>query len=181
MADDVFSGSRTPSPSQVHVPPSALGRTRSEPSDVPRLRSQHSTAGYRDGIAHGKSTSVQGGFDEGYRYGAAVGLGVGYLLGILDGIIAQACVGVDAAADDDDDGDRVRALVSRARIELALEELLGQRYWDEPWFTLSPPPSDAEPGPGVLEMHPLMTKWTQLVADEAERWGIALEHPRLTG
>ena len=56
-------------------------------SDVPRLRSIHVTAGYRDGIADGKSQSVQAGFDEGYSLGAVIGLDVGWILGILEGLI----------------------------------------------------------------------------------------------
>ena len=57
-------------------------------SDIPRLRSIHITSGYRDGIATGKMQSVQAGFDEGYSLGAVLGLKAGWILGVLEGLIA---------------------------------------------------------------------------------------------
>ncbi len=62
---------------------------RDEVSDIPRMRSQHSTAGYRDGIAHAKSQSVQEGFDEGYPIGARLGMEVGCILGVLEGLVSS--------------------------------------------------------------------------------------------
>ena len=61
-------------------------------SDTPRLRSIHVTAGYRDGIADGKTRSVQAGFDEGYSLGAVMGLNVGWILGTLKGLITAIIV-----------------------------------------------------------------------------------------
>lgn len=58
-----------------------------EPSDLPSLRRQHVTAGYRDGIATSKSEHVQRGFDAGYPVGAQFGLRVGTILGILEGLV----------------------------------------------------------------------------------------------
>lgn len=58
-----------------------------EPSDLPSLRRQHVTAGYRDGIAASKSEHVQRGFDAGYPVGAQFGLRVGTILGILEGLV----------------------------------------------------------------------------------------------
>ncbi|RAH65146.1 Yae1 family protein [Aspergillus aculeatinus CBS 121060] len=59
----------------------------SEPSDLPSLRRQHVTAGYRDGLAAAKSTQVQSGFDAGFPVGAQLGMRVGTILGILEGAI----------------------------------------------------------------------------------------------
>ena len=61
-----------------------------EVSDIPRLRMQHSTAGYRDGIAHAKTESVQEGFDEGYPLGSRLGTRVGALVGLLEGLVAAS-------------------------------------------------------------------------------------------
>ncbi|RAK74030.1 Yae1 family protein [Aspergillus fijiensis CBS 313.89] len=58
-----------------------------EPSDLPSLRRQHVTAGYRDGLAAAKSTQVQSGFDAGFPVGAQLGMRVGTILGILEGAI----------------------------------------------------------------------------------------------
>ncbi|KAF3396927.1 putative protein yae1 [Talaromyces pinophilus] len=65
-----------------------------EPSDLPSLRRQHVTAGYRDGIATSKSEHVQRGFDAGYPVGAQFGLRVGTILGILEGLVG----GLDSTA-----------------------------------------------------------------------------------
>lgn len=94
LFDDVFdTGDETNEPQKENT--LAQNRNLSHPtsffsnnvSDVPRLRSVHVTAGYRDGIADGKTRSVQAGFDEGYSLGAVMGLNVGWIMGILDGLI----------------------------------------------------------------------------------------------
>ena len=61
-----------------------------EVSDIPKLRRQHSTAGYRDGVAHAKTQSVQEGFDEGYPLGSRLGARVGALVGLLEGLVAAS-------------------------------------------------------------------------------------------
>ncbi|RAH42364.1 Yae1 family protein [Aspergillus brunneoviolaceus CBS 621.78] len=81
--DDIF-GSSPPhdDPDHNHTPAPAT-----EPSDLPSLRRQHVTAGYRDGLAAAKSTQVQSGFDAGFPVGAQLGMRVGTILGILEGAI----------------------------------------------------------------------------------------------
>lgn len=59
-----------------------------ETSEIPLLRRQHITSGYRDGVASAKSGSIQAGFDEGYPVGANLGLRVGIVLGSLEGLAA---------------------------------------------------------------------------------------------
>ena len=54
----------------------------------------HVTAGYRDGIAVAREKAVQGGFDEGWILGAALGMRAGYVLGVMEGIVAA--IGPDA-------------------------------------------------------------------------------------
>lgn len=60
--------------------------TTNEPSDLPSLRRQHVTAGYRDGVATSKGQHVQEGFDAGFPVGAQLGMRAGTILGILEGI-----------------------------------------------------------------------------------------------
>lgn len=57
-----------------------------EPSDLPSLRRQHVTAGYRDGVSTSKGEHVQRGFDAGFPVGAQLGMRAGTVLGILEGI-----------------------------------------------------------------------------------------------
>jgi hypothetical protein len=95
--DDIFGSSpddhdyqRDPFTEQDHerrndIIPST--QSTAEPSDLPSLRRQHVTAGYRDGIAFSKSEHVQRGFDAGYPVGAQFGLRVGTILGILEGLV----------------------------------------------------------------------------------------------
>lgn len=57
-----------------------------EPSDLPSLRRQHVTAGYRDGVSTSKGEHVQRGFDAGFPVGAQLGMRAGTILGIMEGI-----------------------------------------------------------------------------------------------
>jgi hypothetical protein len=59
----------------------------SEPSDLPSLRRQHVTAGYRDGTAASKGAHVQQGFDAGFPVGAQMGMRAGTVLGIMEGLL----------------------------------------------------------------------------------------------
>ncbi|KAF2229538.1 hypothetical protein EV356DRAFT_510813 [Viridothelium virens] len=58
-----------------------------EPSEIPRLRSTHINAGYRDGISSSKVRYVQDGFDEGYSLGATIGLKAGFVLGVAESLM----------------------------------------------------------------------------------------------
>ncbi|CAG8241297.1 unnamed protein product [Penicillium salamii] len=59
----------------------------SEPSDLPSLRRQHVTAGYRDGTSTSKGLHVQDGFDAGFPIGAQMGMRAGTVLGIMEGLL----------------------------------------------------------------------------------------------
>ncbi|KAL4975195.1 hypothetical protein BDW66DRAFT_74656 [Aspergillus desertorum] len=80
--DDIF-GSSPPRPEY------SLPQTNPpvEPSELPSLRRQHVTAGYRDGISASKAEHVQHGFDAGFPIGAQLGMRAGTILGILEGIL----------------------------------------------------------------------------------------------
>ncbi|KAL4918612.1 hypothetical protein BDW62DRAFT_63939 [Aspergillus aurantiobrunneus] len=82
--DDIF-GSSPPRPEQsIPHPHSHL---TVEPSELPSLRRQHVTAGYRDGISASKADHVQHGFDAGFPVGAQLGMRAGTILGIIEGVL----------------------------------------------------------------------------------------------
>ncbi|KDB21378.1 hypothetical protein H109_06676 [Trichophyton interdigitale MR816] len=101
-----------------------------EPSDLPSLRRQHVTAGYRDGVAAAKGEHVQRGFDKGYPVGAELGVRAGVVLGVLDGLVkALSSGGGEEAADKEGDSRAasratVTALFESAKRELVLERIL---------------------------------------------------------
>ncbi|KAL5002458.1 hypothetical protein BDV10DRAFT_157987 [Aspergillus recurvatus] len=82
--DDIF-GSSPPRPEQPLL--QAHSKPTVEPSELPSLRRQHVTAGYRDGISASKAEHVQHGFDAGFPVGAQLGMRAGTILGILEGIL----------------------------------------------------------------------------------------------
>ena len=82
--DDIFGSS--PPPSSGINPPLPT-ETPAEPSDLPSLRRQHVTAGYRDGISVSKGEHVQNGFDAGFPVGGQLGMRAGTVLGILEGVL----------------------------------------------------------------------------------------------
>ena len=84
--DDIF-GSSPPRETRTE-PSETVSETHpaAEPSDLPSLRRQHVTAGYRDGVSTSKGEYVQAGFDAGFPVGAQLGMRAGTILGILEGI-----------------------------------------------------------------------------------------------
>ena len=83
--DDIFGSS----PPHDDIPTHTKTTTTShpEPSELPSLRRQHVTAGYRDGVSASKTEHVQSGFDAGFPVGAQLGMRAGTILGILEGVI----------------------------------------------------------------------------------------------
>lgn len=84
--DDIFGSSPPRSKRETHAPTRAATEA-SEPSDLPSLRRQHVTAGYRDGTAASKERHVQDGFDAGFPIGAQMGMRAGTVLGIMEGLL----------------------------------------------------------------------------------------------
>ena len=82
--DDIFGSSPPPS---SEIKPPLPAETPAEPSDLPSLRRQHVTAGYRDGISASKGEHVQNGFDAGFPVGGQLGMRAGTVLGILEGVL----------------------------------------------------------------------------------------------
>lgn len=114
-------------------------------SEIPRLRSAHTTSGYRDGIAASKSQYVQEGFDEGFALGAEIGIRVGWVLGVLEGVVvglraASVKTDRDAVEGAEDPEKRVllqekleeaRTLWIKAREELGVTGVFGREYFGE--------------------------------------------------
>jgi hypothetical protein len=69
-----------------------VSRSRSSSPDISesasynRLHSTHQAQGYRAGLLEGKSKTLQTAFDDSYPVGAAIGLRVGRVLGLLAGL-----------------------------------------------------------------------------------------------
>ncbi|CAG8133807.1 unnamed protein product [Penicillium olsonii] len=80
--DDIFGSSPPELDAPVRAEPSSA-----EPSDLPSLRRQHVTAGYRDGTSSSKGLHVQDGFDAGFPVGAQMGMRAGTVLGIMEGLL----------------------------------------------------------------------------------------------
>ncbi|KAL1954897.1 hypothetical protein VTO42DRAFT_486 [Malbranchea cinnamomea] len=104
-----------------------------EPSDLPSLRRQHVTAGYRDGVSAAKMAHVQEGFDKGYPVGAELGLRVGIVLGVLEGIVTamksrgEGDVGAESGKGRDKKRERdMRKLYETAKKELAVQSVFGE-------------------------------------------------------
>ncbi|KAJ5154639.1 uncharacterized protein N7500_010078 [Penicillium coprophilum] len=83
--DDIFGSSP---PRESSLPSTTTPNPQStEPSDLPSLRRQHVTAGYRDGTSASKGAHVQEGFDAGFPVGAQLGMRAGTVLGIMEGLL----------------------------------------------------------------------------------------------
>ncbi|EFW14600.1 Essential protein Yae1, N terminal [Coccidioides posadasii str. Silveira] len=85
--DDIFGSSPPPTAGLSAEPLHTASSSHCEPSDLPSLRRQHVTAGYRDGISAAKHEHVQRGFDAGFPVGAQLGMRVGVVLGVLEGLV----------------------------------------------------------------------------------------------
>lgn len=138
-----------------------INTQNSHPSDMRRLQTDHSTAGYREGVNIGKQDSLQKGFDEGYTLGAAIGLQAGQILGVLEGI-AEAL----------HDNKEMDQLLEKAKDELSVEKLFCSDYWK----------ADGLPSYNIDEAslqkkdsglaHPSVKRWTAIMEEQIKRWGI---------
>jgi hypothetical protein len=158
------------------TPPAETAR---HPSDVPRLQEAHSTAGYREGLAVAKATSVQAGFDEGFGLGATLGLEAGRILGVLEGIVTALPQGEDEKYAEE--SARFKGLVDEARAELGLKSIFGEAYWnaDGTWkYPVEPASTSNEQEPEVLfadiaRTHPIIKKWNDLADEETSKMGVS--------
>ncbi|KAF2090001.1 hypothetical protein K490DRAFT_3120, partial [Saccharata proteae CBS 121410] len=165
--DDIFDCSEPSSPNQT------LAGLHQHVSDIPRLRSVHVTAGYRDGIADSKASHVQAGFDEGFPLGAVLGLRVGWVFGVLDNLSAALKTG---AAEGGARGEQLSGLSanldrlrSDAREELSIVKLFGEQYFDGEgtWRYDAGEEDRGITFREVASRHPLVKKWVDVVERQA--------------
>ena len=167
---DIFSDSPPNSPSHD---------TR---SDIERLRANHSTSGYRSGIAISKASHLQSGFDEGYSLGAALGLKVGYVLGVLEGLyvtldtILKDPTMKFGTGDDKINEKRVRlkTLLADAERELAIHKIFGQEWWgnDGVWKYKVNGDEEEVTLEKVAGKHPLLISWMGRVIEEMRAFNL---------
>ncbi|KAK7731435.1 Essential protein Yae1, N terminal [Botryosphaeria dothidea] len=151
-------------------------------SDIPRLRSIHVTAGYRDGIAESKAGHVQDGFDEGFPLGAVLGIKAGWVLGALEGValaLRAAALGKvrnTGAEEAVETFERVRKQLAEARKELDIVSLFDQQYFDEEgiWKYEVDGQDEDVTFEEVAAQHPLISKWLSAVDALAEKEKIDL-------
>ncbi|KAF4449193.1 abc1 containing protein [Fusarium austroafricanum] len=164
--DDVFGSGPSSPTEQRHDDESGT----SHPSDIRRLQTEHTTAGYREGITVSKETSLQAGFDEGFSLGASIGVRAGQILGLLEGI-AEAVRGLNDA-----DSSKVVELTKQARDELSIQGLFTPEYWAEDgnWKYEVKPAAGAEDVvfSDVADAHPLVKKWTKIMEEQVAIWKI---------
>ncbi|KAF5664858.1 abc1 containing protein [Fusarium heterosporum] len=164
VLDDVF-GSEPSSPTEHRDESGAT-----HPSDIRRLQTEHTTAGYREGVTISKESSIQAGFDEGFSLGASVGLRAGQLLGMLEGI-AEA-----VRSREDADSSQVAKLLKQAHEELSTQGMFTAEYWAEDgnWTYEVKPAAGAEEVvfADVADAHPLVKKWTAIVEEQVALWKI---------
>lgn len=147
----------------------AVAPESTHPSDMSRLQTEHSTSGYREGVAVAKEASIQSGFDEGFSIGATIGLEAGRLLGIIEGIY-------DAVKSSNNSQSSVcEALLEEARKDLSTNNIFSPEYWapDGTWTYNVPAQGDTEIlFPDVAKAHPLIRKWKATVDKQMQDWDI---------
>lgn len=180
--DPVFEDGGEDHSSQIRVIREANPAAQNHPSDIHRLRQEHTTAGYREGITVAKGTSIQAGFDEGFGLGATIGLRVGYLLGLLEGIAAALSRDASLAAAHAEAG----RLLADARAELGVQAVFSPEYWDSDgtWkYEVGAGKADSAEDEVVFshvaEAHPLVRKWTSTVEAQMRKWGLEENLPLL--
>lgn len=172
--------------SHIRISRAANPAAQNHPSDIHRLRQEHTTAGYREGITVAKGTSIQAGFDEGFGLGATIGLKVGYLLGVLEGVAAALSRDPSLAAAH---AEAVK-LLTEARGELGVQAVFSPEYWDSDgtWkYEVGARQGGQANDNGdeevvfshVADAHPLVRKWTAAVEAQMRRWGLEAQVPLL--
>ncbi|KAI9680159.1 MAG: Essential protein Yae1, N terminal [Trizodia sp. TS-e1964] len=160
----------------------ATSDTADEPSDMPRLRSVHCTAGYREGISSSKQQQLQEGFDEGYSLGAELGARIGFILGALEGLAIAAIGGSRQEG-------RLRTILTQARAELTTVNVFNSDLFKEDGtWKFAVGVEDEEGGldgngetsitfKRVADMHPLVLKWSATLQLESQKLAIRLDPP----
>jgi hypothetical protein len=90
-------------------------------SDLPTIKRQHMTDGYREGLSVGKARVMQSGFDDGYPIGVQIAMRAGKIVGVLEGCLASKSVD---GGEGEERKAEVRKLYDAAKRELACTKLL---------------------------------------------------------
>ncbi|KAK8073703.1 hypothetical protein PG994_004602 [Apiospora phragmitis] len=167
--DDVFGSDTEPHHQEV----AGIEARETHPSDMRRLQTEHSTAGYREGITAAKAQSIQVGFDEGFSLGGTIGLRAGQLLGYLEGIAGALRASSNGSGDDPNPNPNpASALLTKAQTELAAETIFGEQFWnpDGTWNYEIASTTGGQHGDNfifedVANAHPAIVKWTKMVGD----------------
>ncbi|KAG9672368.1 essential protein-like protein Yae1, partial [Aureobasidium melanogenum] len=185
LHDDIF-GSAPTSPSlspslqnnDIQIPAQLPNNTaNSERSDIPRLRSVHVTAGYRDGISVSKAEHVQHGFDEGFSLGAVIGVKAGFLLGVLEGLV-RAIIQSSASSINDKVKQDVIAKFVTARQDLGLQSLFAREWFGEDgiWkFEVEGRDEGEVTFRDVADAHPVIGKWATEIDELKKRFGVEFQ------
>ncbi|CAK7566104.1 MAG: Essential protein Yae1, N terminal [Sporothrix epigloea] len=148
------------------------------PSDMNRLRHDHSTAGYREGLSAGKTKTLQVGFDEGYSLGAALGIMVGGLLGLLEGLVVAVPGDTETT---EEQSESISALLVRARQDLSAQSIYSPAFFapDGTWTYDLGESGDAGENTiyDVAGAHPLIKTWRRIVDGQLDRTGIRWGRP----
>lgn len=112
--DDIWASDHENNPAT-----SSQGQPQAEDllSDLPTVKRQHMTDGYREGLSVGKARVMQKGFDNGYPIGVMIALRAGKVLGCIEGILAAKDIPDAHRAD-------VRRTYEQVRSEFAISSLL---------------------------------------------------------
>jgi Essential protein Yae1, N terminal len=139
--------------------------------DVHRLRTTHTTAGYREGFAASREAAVQPGFDEGHLLGAALGLRAGYLQGVMEGIER----GLNVADLTQESRAALQLRMTEVKKDLQLQSLLGQQWIeiDGTWKWKVDSLDGEQPTIGTIaNAHPMIRRANRLVGTYCRILGV---------
>lgn len=131
-------------------------------SDLPTIKRQHMTDGYREGLSIGKAKVMQTGFDAGYPLGVAIALRAGKVLGYMEGVLEAKDMSEESKV-------AVKKILNRAKDELAITSLLkGMNDQDIAEFEAVPP-----------SVNMVLSKWEHMVLESAHADEIGQESSKV--
>ncbi|KAI5801686.1 hypothetical protein DFH27DRAFT_622993 [Peziza echinospora] len=186
LHDDIFSDSPPSSPRLSGSTPSTTttttsststsNRSHSLPPDLFKLKSTHNTQGYLAGLTSTKPVYIQAGFDEGYKFGGKLGMVVGWVRGVGEGLLAVR------------PGERrMREAVGEMERELSVERVFAGEFVDgegrarwavgtwegaEKGEKVGGEGEEEEDVDLLVQSHPLVRKWVERMVGLAREVGL---------